>query len=249
LTSILKTLRSHLAIQVILDSLFPPQCAGCQRGGAVLCSSCIAQIKPLASARCYYCCSLLDPGGLCPSCYYQPLRMNGLRATSLHTDPLRLCIHALKYAGNIRLAEPLGALLARTYTAYKMQADIIIPVPLHSERERHRGYNQAHLLAKACAAQIRLPLHDAIMKRVRATPPQVGLTATERKRNVFGAFSCTEPLATETLSGRKILLVDDVCTTGATLEACAAPLLAAGALSVWGLVLARPSEKDFFEAT
>lgn len=244
MVSILKTLQLQQVIQVALDWLFPPQCAGCQRGGTVLCPCCIAQIKPLASARCYYCCSLLDPGGLCPSCYYQPLRMNGLRATSLHTDPLRSCIHALKYAGNTRLAEPLGALLARTCMAYNMQADIIVPVPLHSERERQRGYNQAHLLAKVCAARTGLPLHDTVVQRVRATPPQVGLTASERKGNVFGAFSCTHPLATETLSGRKILIVDDVCSTGATLEACAAPLLAAGALSVWGLVLARPSEKE-----
>ncbi len=165
--------------------------------------------------------------------------MNGLRATSLYINPLRLCIRALKYSGNRRLAEPLGALLARTYTAYNMQADMIIPVPLHSERERRRGYNQAHLLAKVCAAQTGLPLHDTLVTRTRATPPQVGLTASERKCNVLGAFSCTQPLATEMLSGRKILMIDDVCTTGATLEACAAPLLAAGALSVWGLVLAR----------
>lgn len=247
MTITLNTLRLQQVIQLALDWLFPPQCAGCQRGGTVLCSSCIAQIKPLASARCYYCCSLLSPGGSCPSCSYQPLRMNGLRATSLHIDPLRLCIHALKYTGNTRLAEPLGRLLARTYTAYNMAADVIIPVPLHRERERERGYNQAQLLAKVCARWIGLPLNTTIIKRVRATPPQVGLTASERQRNVCGAFSCVQLPATETLYQRKILIVDDVCTTGATLEACAAPLLAAGAQSVWGLVLARPTDKDVYQ--
>ncbi len=170
--------------------------------------------------------------------------MNGLRAASVYQDPLRLCIHALKYDGLTRLAEPLGALLAQTYVAYGMQAEMIIPVPLHRERLQQRGYNQEDLLAKVCAEHLGLPVHTTIVQRLRNTPAQVSLSAVERRSNMHEAFGCSSTLATAILSGRKILIVDDVYTTGATLEACATPLLAAGAASVWGLVVARPNARQ-----
>lgn len=153
---------------------------------------------------------------------------------------MRSYIHALKYTGNTRLAEPLGHLLAQAYLSYTMQADLIIPVPLHKERQRQRGYNHASLLAEVCAAQVGLPLRDDVLIRHRATRAQVDLKVGERQQNVAGAFACTPLFATGTLLGRRILLIDDVCTTRATLEACAAPLFSAGASAVWGLVLARP---------
>jgi len=159
---------------------------------------------------------------------------------SLYQEPFRSYIHALKYAGNTRLAEPLGHLLAQAYISYGMQADVIIPVPLHNERQQQRGYNHAYLLAEICAAQIGIPLRDDMLIRHRATLAQVDLKAGERQQNVVGAFACTPPFATGALFGRRILLIDDVSTTGATLEACAAPLFSAGASAVWGLVLARP---------
>ena len=152
-----------------------------------------------------------------------------------------MCIHALKYDGNTRLAQPLGMLLAQTYLALGIRADAIVPVPLHSERYRQRGYNHAALLAQVCAAQIGLPLFESMLTRHRATLAQVGLKTWERQQNVLGAFSCSPLYAGGQLRGRTIILIDDVCTTRATLEACAAPLFAAGAAVVYGLVLARPS--------
>src|SRR5258708_40317428 len=103
-----------------------------------------------------------------------------------------------------------------------MQADAIIPVPLHSERHQQRGYNHAQLLAEVCAAQVQVPLHNNMVIRHRATPAQVGLTASERHQNVVGAFRCTPTYATGVLFGRRLLIIDDVYTTGATLEACTA---------------------------
>ncbi len=227
-------------MQQFLDILFPPRCAGCQRGGHVLCPSCIAQIQPLPLPICRRCGTPLPPGGLCRNCQYHPLNMSGLRAVSAYQEPLRACIHALKYAGNTRLAEPLGLLLAQAYIRYGIQADILIPVPLHSERQHQRGYNHASLLAGVCSAHLGIPVHDNILVRHRATLAQVDLNPRDRYQNVAGAFLCIPAFATGALYRRKIVIIDDVSTTGATLEACAVPLYAAGAAAIWGLVLARP---------
>ncbi len=131
-------------------------------------------------------------------------------------------------------------MLAQAYIRNGFQVDTIIAVPLHPERQRQRGYNHAQLLAEACASLVGVPLSNNIVQRLRATPAQVGLSASQRLQNMAGAFACTPAFATGALRGRRILIIDDVCTTGATIEACAAPLYAAGAAAVLGLVLARP---------
>ncbi len=212
----------HYRTQQALDLAFPPQCASCKRVGSVLCGACFAQLRPATPLPCRQGWSALQ----------------GLVAVNTYQGPLRDCIHALKYDGVTRLAEPLGALLGHTYLTYGMQADILVSVPLHSERHRQRGYNHAHLLASVCASTIGVPLREDVLVRSRATNAQVGLNAYDRRQNVAGAFSITTQNATAHIYGRRIIIVDDVCTTGATLDACAATLFQAGAISVWGLVLA-----------
>ena len=221
----------------LTDLLFPPHCAGCQSTGYVLCPTCLVQIQPGREKRCNHCHSHITPAGLCKACRYRLLSLSGLRTVGFHQGPLRTCIHALKYQGNKRLAEPLGQLLAQAYQDYGLRADWIVPVPLHRERLRQRGYNQATLLAKVCADQVGLPLREDLVIRQRATAVQMNLGVRERLQNVKGAFAYA---AKGPVRGCNILLIDDVCTTGATIEACAAPLLEAKACSVWGLVLARP---------
>jgi ComF family protein len=240
--SIIQT--SQQILQQALDLLFPPRCAACQRSGSILCSPCMATIQPLLPPYCQHCNTPLDASGICKNCQYTPLRLNGLRVVSRYEGTLRACIHALKYAGNRRVAEPLGLLLAQAYRVYGLRADMIIPVPLHRERVQQRGYNQAVLLAQVCARHTNVPLNSSLVMRIRSTAPQVQLSVRERQSNVAGAFSCTPAQPKEGLRGCHILLIDDVCTTGATLEACAAPLFAAGAQAVWGLVLARPFHND-----
>src|SRR5207247_11322163 len=149
------------------------------------------------------------------------------------------CIHGLKYDGNLRFAEPVGLLLAQAYRRYDMQADMLIPVPLHSERQEQRGFNHASLLAEVCSANIGVPMNDSILVRHRATVAQVDLHPRERYQNVAGAFACTSGSASGALFGRRIVIIDDVSTTSATLEACATPLFAAGPKEVRGLVLGR----------
>ena len=209
-------------LQQALDIAFPPQCACCKKSGTILCATCFTQMQPAT-----------------PLPYRQEWQaLHGLIAVNLYRDPLRACIHALKYEGVTRLAEPLGVLLAQTYLRYNLHADMFISVPLHSERHKQRGYNHAHLLAEICAAKLDIPLRDNVLMRSRATTAQVGLSAYERHQNVAGAFSYMEDATTERIHKRRIIIIDDVCTTGATLDACAATLLRAGAASVAGLVLA-----------
>lgn len=233
----LLTQRIHGFIQNCLDLLFPPHCTICQKSGHVLCPDCLATIARFVPPLCMRCGSSLVRN-ICYRCRRQPLRLTGLRAVGLYQEPLRTCIHALKYKGQQRLAEPLGRLLAQTYQLAGIKAHGIIPMPLHSEREYERGYNQSRLLAHVCSQHIGVPLIEGILLRTRATAAQVHLAAHERQRNVAHAFQCV-PSASTIIKGRTILIIDDVCTTASTLEACAEPLFTAGASAVWGLVLAR----------
>jgi ComF family protein len=223
-----------------LDLLFPPRCAGCKKSGYILCATCYTSIQRLTPPFCKYCHTPLAADKFCQKCAYHPLRFNGLRIVGAYQEPLRSYIHAFKYYGNKRLAQPLGSLLTQTYKRTGLVADMIVPVPLHRERQQKRGYNQAQLLAEVCAAQLGLPLQVSLLSRVRATASQAQLSSrNERLQNVAGAFILNPNSDARALSKSNILLIDDVCTTGATLDACAAPLFVAGVKTVWGLVLAR----------
>src|SRR5262249_38258738 len=145
--------------------------------------------------------------------------LSGLRVAYNYKDPLRACIHSFKYDGNVRLAAPLGLLLAKVYRASNIQADMIIPVPLHPQRLQQRGYNHAHLLAKACSQAVGVPLNSSFLQRIRDTQAQVQLPVQERASNVAEAFRCSSTIATKSLLKRRVvIIIDDVCTTGATLE-------------------------------
>lgn len=224
----------------LLDLVFPPRCGGCNNSGSVLCSSCMAQFTPIPAPHCSHCGVTLSQRGECDRCTFHRIRLSGLHSAYTYQGPLRTCIHNLKYRGQTRLAVPLGRALADTYQAHQLRADMIIPVPLHPERQQERGYNQAQLLAQACAKLLQIPMNTSILQRTRATKAQTQTSANERYKNVADAFRCSSHIATKSLAKRIIIIIDDVCTTGATLEACAAPLFAEGASEVWGLVLARP---------
>ncbi|MBI4233214.1 MAG: ComF family protein [Chloroflexi bacterium] len=148
---------------------------------------------------------------------------------------IREAVHRLKYSNLRAIAPALAGLLAEHLQAHPVPADLIVPVPLHPRRERQRGFNQAALLAKEAGRRLRLPLVERALARVRDSPPQArSASREERRANVQGAF-----MARQGFQGRCVLLVDDVCTTGATLEACAGALRNAGASSIWALTLAR----------
>ena len=211
-------------IDNILDFVFPPRCAGCRSRGALFCAACRARCRfvPASANR------------------EQHLRLNSpfLVSTAgayIFEGALREAVHKLKYNRGKRMAVPLGDLLSQYLAAHPIAVDAIVPVPLHSDRLRMRGYNQAELLAQRLAQQSTLPLYAAQLVRVRHTSQQADLNRAQRRENVQSAFvwqSSTPP------PGR-ILVIDDVLTTGATVEAAAQALHAAGAREVHALALAR----------
>lgn len=225
----------QVVVGPLLDLLFPPRCVVCGRVDVWLCAECTARLPWITGPVCIRCGLPLDLPSLCPRCRETPLRLEGIRSALLFQGPLRAAIHQLKYRHARGLAGPLGGVLARYWKAYPMPVDVIVPVPLHPSRLRRRGYNQAALLARELGRRVGLAVEEGALQRVRATLSQMRLSAADRRRNVEGAFRCADGR----LQGRRVLLLDDVCTTGATLEACADALRAGGAETVWALTLAR----------
>ncbi|MCL4534984.1 MAG: ComF family protein [Bacteroidetes bacterium] len=161
--------------------------------------------------------------------------LQGLRAAFFFDGPLRQGIHRFKYRGVRSLAAPLAQLLLPTLDALPWSFDVVVPVPLHPARQRQRGYNQSVLLAAELGRQRGLAVVTSAISRTRNTPPQMELSAAERQANVAGVFA-GRPGA---LDGQRVLLLDDVGTTGSTLDACAMGARQAGAAEVYALVLAR----------
>jgi len=230
-----------------LDLLFPPSCVHCQRPGAPLCHLCAQKVEPTGSSICAYCGKVQSQPTLeCAECHLlleKPLRF--VRAAARYAGPMRQGIHGLKYDKRTELAPLLARYLVAEFAHSSWRTvyatlDAVVAVPLHAERLSERGYNQAELLARAFCQQVQLPLCADWIERQRATRSQVGLDAWERQENVDDAF-----LAGHHVHNKVILLIDDVYTTGATLRACAAAALAAGAQAVYGLALAAPARTEW----
>lgn len=162
------------------------------------------------------------------------MHVDGMRALAYFEGEMREAIHAFKYKHRVELAPIFGMMLKDYLAIHTLPGDMIIPVPLHPDRERARGYNQSQLVANELGRQAELPVLDGSLVRSRATHPQFELNALERRANVRGAF-----VADDQVKGARVLLVDDVCTTGATMDECGIALRKMGAQSVWGLALAR----------
>jgi ComF family protein len=213
-----------------LDLAFPAACAGCGREGEPLCIAC----RPSLDAR-------LDlPGGTpigLPADL--PLPLLQLEWCAPFAGPVRAALHQLKYAGERRLAGPLGEAVARRWNRVGRGATVVVPVPVHGQRERSRGYDQAALIAETAAARLGLPFVRAL-ERHRATIAQFELDRDARSSNVAGAFRvASSSPGPSMVAGRWVLLVDDVVTTGATLAACAEALETAGAVAVSASAVAR----------
>ena len=222
----------------LLDVALPARCPGCGAEGPPLCPAC----APALDAR-------LDlPAGIAiglPSDVPAPLLQ--LEWCAPFTGVVRTALHELKYSGEQRLAGPLGAAIARLWRRVGAGGDVLVPVPVHADRRRRRGYDQAELIARVAAADLNLPC-AAILERSRATIAQFDLDRAARAVNVTGAFRLRPAANGPTrhqarpggpLAGRWIILVDDVVTTGASLAACATPLIEAGAVGVSAITVAR----------
>jgi ComF family protein len=219
-----------------VDLVFPPRCALCGRGGPFLCVECSSSLPRALPPRCRRCWRPVPAGEPCPDCRSRASALDSVRSAFLYQGPARNLVHALKYDGQTALAEPMTALMEAELREQSAGIDLVVPVPLFAWRRRTRGYNQSALLAREIGKLLAVPVAENALRRLRNTPPQVRIaSAGERRSNVRGAFACQDAR----VAGRSILLVDDVTTTGATLEACAAPLKAAGASCVGALTFAR----------
>lgn len=229
----------------LFDLLLPPCCPLC---GAMLkngvadtfCPACLEAFVPLDSACCPRCALPYPlPSGsnhLCEACLRHEPPFLWTRCLGLYEAKLREAVHAFKFQGKVHFDRPLGRLLAARLESVcqNYRPDLLIAVPMHRQRLRARTYNQSLLLARELGRLWRLPVPARLLRRIRPTIPQQGLSGDDRRRNLKGAFALTRKLA-----GQRVLLIDDVLTTGATARECAATLLAGGASSVAVAVLAR----------
>ena len=235
---------ARATLDAILSVVFSPACAACDKAllsptRGPVCGACWASILPLTPPLCDRCGDPLPswrlvsiPLACCPRCRRRRRLIDRARAIGAYDGALRAIIHALKYEGRRSLARPLGRLMRERGRDVLAGAACAIPVPLHPSRRRHRGFNQAADLAR----HVGIPVVPAL-RRVRATAAQTGLPAGQRHRNLRDAFAVTAAAAQ--LRGAIVVVIDDVSTTGATLEACARTLKAAGIAEVRALTAAR----------
>jgi ComF family protein len=237
----------------LVSVIIAPRCAACARvlehplDGAV-CASCWLNIPRLSPPLCHTCGDMLPSWRAisiemtrCAACRRRPSAIDAGRAVGMYEGELRAIVHAFKYEGRRSIGVTLGGLLQSASLDLLSDVRSVVPVPLHPWRRLTRGFNQAEDLSRALG----LPIVHALW-RVRATAPQTGLTAAARRRNVRGAFrlsSLLDSKALAAIAGQRIVLVDDVWTTGATLNECARVLKEAGAIEVRAVTVARAKLK------
>jgi ComF family protein len=229
----------------LLGIALPPLCPSCREPLATTGSLCAACWSKLSFITPPYCERLgtpfaydHGPGLLSTEAIADPPTYGRARAALRFEETARILIHSFKYGDRLDLAAMLGGWMAAAGRALTADADGLVPVPLHWRRMWARRFNQSAALAQAVAEASAKPVLYDVLQRVKPTPQQVGLTRAERARNMQGAFRVAEVAKAE-IAGRRLILVDDVLTTGATVDACARSLLRAGASNVDVLVLAR----------
>ncbi|GAB4303086.1 MAG: ComF family protein [Desulfuromonadia bacterium] len=230
-----------------MDILLPPRCQGC--GGVLettvpphLCACCRQGAVPIISPLCPSCgIPFPDYGGgdhLCGECLHSPPAYRFARSAFVYGGVIADLIHDLKYGKKTVRRRVLGELLLERLgeTVSRWGADILVPVPLHPSRLRSRGFNQSLLLGEVIAPLLSLPIERSLLLRTRQTPSQTTLSRQQRLTSPKGSFALADP---ERVRGRSVLLLDDVMTTGGTLNECARVLVRGGAVEVSALTVAR----------
>lgn len=225
----------HRSYLRFTDLLFPPHCVRCHRVGAHWCDDCRQGVAAIPGQVCPSC-GLPDPKSkLCEHCQAHPPTFDTARACYRYSARLRPIMVALKYRPNAGLAWLLAEALAHRLDTLDWAPDLIVPVPLAADRVAERGFNQAELVARPLSWLTEIAFDAGSLARVRATPKQVGRTLAARQMNMQGAFRANH----EVVAGKRVLVVDDVMTTGATLNAAARALKGAGASRVLALTVGR----------
>ena len=237
----------------VVDFLYPPRCRACSRrirgrDAEYFCADCWAQIRLITHPLCNWCGRPFPEGAgadhTCGACLSRPPRFTAARAWACYPreeiadDPVRQVVHKFKYGRKVSLGKPLGRLVALGCREFleSCRFDLIVPVPLHPKRLRWRAFNQSLLLAREIGRGCTVPVDPFVLRRDRPTPPQTQLPEDERRKNVRRAFSLN---ADRSVDGKSILLVDDVYTSGATVNECSRVLKRGGAKEVFVVTLAR----------
>lgn len=230
----------------VLDILLPPICHICHSfipnaGTLHICSTCRDRLPLVTSPLCPSCGIPYAGAGndhRCSTCLIHPPHFDTARSRFLYEGAIRDLIHSFKYNHRTHLRHPLALLALEGICDFLPDATphLIVPVPLHRSRLRQRGFNQAVLLGRTISHKLSLPMLPDILVRSRSTEPQIELSAAERRLNVKGAFTVNRP---DYVAGRRILLLDDVMTTGSTMDECAKVLKKAGAATVFAATIAR----------
>lgn len=230
-------------LSAAIATVLPPRCPACGvvvPGDGLFCAACFTGLKLLSPPWCARCGEpfALDmpPATLCTRCAADPPAFAEARAALAYADPAKSLALRLKHGDATQLAAVMAVQMARVAADWLTPEVLLVPVPLHRWRLWRRGYNQAALIAQALARRTpACALLDGLV-RTRATPPSAGMTRDERQANVRGAFAVPRP---DRIAGRAIVLIDDVLTSGATMDACARALLDAGSGPVRALAFAR----------
>lgn len=233
-------------IPALLDFLFPPLCHICRSfipdaGEIHICQACRDQLPLVVSPLCTRCGIPFAGAGsdhVCGRCQTQPPHFDCARSHLLYEGAARNLLHSFKYQYKTHLRRPLALLALEGLERFitEQAPDAIVPVPLHRSRLKVRGFNQAVLLGNIFSARLSMPMLLDGLLRIRQTEPQIELAADQRRDNVKGAFKCARPAE---IADRRILLLDDVMTTGSTLDECAKELKKAGANAVIAITVAR----------
>lgn len=237
----------RLLLEALAELFFPAHCLGCGRQLAssrlpLLCASCGTGISLISPPNCP-CCGAPGSDNICPLCLHHSFAFDRARSLLIYQEPIRSLIHQLKFSGSLAGLSSFATLAKEvTPDALFHEPDFILPVPLHIQRLRWRGFNQSLLLAKVCFPAWRKKIEPDLLQRHRATVPQTQLDGVTRRSNLDGAFSLPAP---ELVRGRNVLLVDDVFTTGSTLDECAKVLRAAGAAEIAAFTLAKTVKTGF----
>jgi competence protein ComFC len=219
----------------LVDFVYPPSCTVCGSEGNRFCPECLSKVIEVKGPICIKCGKSISFEGICDECKDNPPPYDALRSWAEFNGPLRTALHHLKYRSDIGISDTLSGPLIKIAEESHWNFDIVIPIPIGKQHRKERGYNQAALIAYPIALAFNVPYSDKLIYRIKETKSQVNLTSSERFKNLHNAFQGKNAK----LKDKRVLLVDDVTTTGATLNSCAKALADSGCENIYCLTVAK----------
>lgn len=223
-----------------VDWIYPPRCVGCGQLDSLWCESCRLSVREISSNHCPRCGYPKNENERCRGCDRYSPQFSAVRSWAVYEKSIKEAIHALKYQNNLAVGSIFWESLVQIILKEGWEPDVIVPIPLSRARMKERGYNQAAALAYPVSLHLGIPLNQNLIQRIKTTESQVHLNHAERMLNLQNAFQARS----KQHKYRKVLIVDDVITTGSTINDCARAILESGAEEVYGISVARAVIND-----